>query len=69
MVFLTLSHIFETKRRDSPTEILENLWFNEPGFEEVKQMWEARFGREVHQIFSSFVNISYEEFTFINLII
>ena len=59
----SLSHIFETKSGDKPAKVLENLYFNELGFEEVKQMWEAKFGREVYQIFSSFVDICYEEFT------
>ncbi len=59
----SLSHIFEAKLENKPTETLKNLWFNELGFEEVGKMWETKFGREVYQVFSSFVSISYEEFT------
>jgi len=88
----SLSHIFETKPEDKPSnphgfppqrsmkippctplvkggwgdfhiKVTENLCFSELGFEEIKQMWEAKFGREVYHIFSSFVNVSYGEFT------
>ncbi len=59
----SLSHIFEMKLEDKPAKVTENLCFSELGFEEIKQMWEAKFGREVYHIFSSFVNVSYEEFT------
>ena len=59
----SLSHIFEKKLEDKPAKVLENLYFDELGFEEIKKMWEVKFGREVYQIFSSFVNVPYEEFT------
>ena len=59
----SLSHIFEKQLEDKPAKVLENLYFDELGFEEVKKMWEVKFGAEVYQIFSSFVNVPYEEFT------
>ena len=59
----SLSHIFEKKLEDKPAKVLDNLYFDELGFEEIKKMWEVKFGSEVYQIFSSFVNVPYEEFT------
>jgi arsenite-transporting ATPase len=59
----SLSHIFEKQLKDKPAKVLENLYFDELGFDEVKKMWEAKFGGEVYQIFSSFVKVPYEEFT------
>ena len=58
----SLSHIFENKSGRKPAKILENLYMSELGLEEVKDMWDRKFGREVYEVFSSFVSIGYEEF-------
>jgi len=58
----SLSHIFEMKSEEKPARILDGLYLAELGLEEVKQMWDKKFGREVYEIFSSFVSIGYEEF-------
>jgi arsenite-transporting ATPase len=42
--------------------VTENLYFLELGMDEVKQMWEGKFGRDVYQVFSAFVDIGYPEF-------
>ncbi len=59
----SLSHIFELKDRPKPAKVLEGLYVAELGRSEVKDMWDRKFGREVYGVFSSFVSVSYEEFT------
>jgi arsenite-transporting ATPase len=58
----SLSHIFEVSDKNKPVKILDNLYLAELGFEEIKQMWDKKFGREVYEVFSSFVSVSYPEF-------
>ncbi len=58
----SLSHIFETAGDQKPAEVLPSLYLNELGEEEIKEMWDEKFGREVHEVFSAFVSIDYEEF-------
>ena len=35
---------------------------SEIGVDEVKKMWDGKFGREVYEVFSSFVSVEYEDF-------
>ena len=58
----SLSHIFESTDRQKPKKITDGLYLAEIGFEEVKQMWDKKFGREVYEVFSSLVSVSYEDF-------
>jgi arsenite-transporting ATPase len=58
----SLSHIFEISDDKKPARVLPSLYINELGEEEIKEMWDEKFGREVHQVFSAFVDIDYEEF-------
>ena len=58
----SLSHIFETTDREQPKKITDTLYLYEVGLDEVKRMWDKKFGREVYQVFSSLVSVSYEEF-------
>ncbi|MFC2068923.1 ArsA family ATPase [Chloroflexota bacterium] len=59
----SLSHIFEIKRNKRYSNVRDNLELNELGLEEVREMWNKKFGREVYEVFSSFVSIGYEEFS------
>jgi arsenite-transporting ATPase len=59
----SLSHIFETDGTEKPLRVQGTLYIHEVGVEEVREMWEKKFGREVYEVFSSFVSIGYEEFT------
>ena len=54
----SLTHIFESDDNGVPP----SLSIIEIGEKEVRQMWDAKFGREVYEVFSSFVDINYEEF-------
>ena len=58
----SLSHIFEVKSRQKPAKVLDNLYLAELGIEELNQMWDRKFGREVYEVFSSFVSVEYPEF-------
>ncbi len=59
----SLSHIFEVSGKQKPVKVLDNLFLAELGMEEVRQMWDGKFGREVYEVFSSFVSVGYDEFT------
>lgn len=58
----SLSHIFEVEGKPEPTKILDSLYLRELGMQDVKEMWDRKFGREVYEVFSSFVSIGYAEF-------
>ncbi|MFH1663090.1 MAG: ArsA family ATPase [Chloroflexota bacterium] len=58
----SLAHIFEVADKKKPVEIQELLYINEIGLDEVEQMWDKKFGREVYEVFSSFVSIDYDSF-------
>jgi arsenite-transporting ATPase len=58
----SLSHIFEVQGKQKPVRVMDNLYLAELGMEEVKQMWERRFGRQMYEVFSSLVAVGYEEF-------
>lgn len=58
----SLADIFELKVSGNLTEIMKNLYVAELGPEEVRELWERKFGHEVYEVFSEFVDIGYEEF-------
>lgn len=58
----SLGHIFEVANSIRPAKILNELFMDEIGVENVKQMWDRKFGREVYEVFSSFVAIEYTDF-------
>jgi arsenite-transporting ATPase len=58
----SLSHIFEITDDKKPARVKESLYINELGAEEVKEMWDRKFGSDVYGVFSSFVSIDYTEF-------
>lgn len=58
----SLAHIFEVSRDGKPTRIWESLYISELGINEVEEMWNRKFGREVYQVFSSIVAIDYDSF-------
>jgi arsenite-transporting ATPase len=59
----SLAHIFELTDGQKPAEVKEGLHINELGVDEVREMWNRKFGREVYEVFASFVSIDYEEFS------
>jgi len=58
----SLSHIFDVNDERKPVMVQHSLYINELGEEEVNEMWDKKFGRDVYGVFSSFVDIGYGEF-------
>jgi len=58
----SLSHIFDRPRAGAEHEILDRLFLTELGLDEVRRMWDERFGREVYAVFSAFVDVEYDTF-------
>jgi arsenite-transporting ATPase len=58
----SLRHIFESGLSQKPTGISDNLYMDEIGSDEARKMWDEKFGREVYEVFSSFVEIGYDDF-------
>jgi len=58
----SLSHIFEISGDGKPARVGEALYINELGVREVQEMWDKKFGAEVYEVFSSFVDIDYAQF-------
>ncbi len=58
----SLSHIFEIAGDNKPARVEGSLYINELGAEEVREMWDKKFGSDVYGVFSSFVAIGYAEF-------
>ena len=58
----SLSHIFEIKDGQPSSEFPPDLSVSEIGEREIRQMWDAKFGREVYEVFSAFVDVEYEPF-------
>lgn len=58
----SLADIFELEVSEKPAPVRENLYLAELGTEEIEELWDRKFGREVYEVFSGFVSIGYEEF-------
>ena len=58
----SLAHIFEVAGKKKTIKIRDSLYINEIGLDEVEQMWDRKFGREVYGVFSSFVSVDYDSF-------
>ncbi len=58
----SLSHIFARPVFEKPQMIKDSLYINELGVDEVEEMWDIKFGKEVYDVFSTFVAIDYPQF-------
>lgn len=58
----SLSDIFEVDSKGKFVRIVDNLQVAELGMDEVKGLWDRKFGPEVYEVFSSFVSIEYKRF-------
>ena len=56
----SLSHIFELHNHEA--NVTPDLRVVEIGEKEIWEMWDRRFGREMYEVFSSFVDIEYAPF-------
>lgn len=58
----SLSHIFEVDRGGRERRLRPHLFLTELGRDEVRALWDERFGREVYAVFSAFVDVEYQDF-------
>jgi arsenite-transporting ATPase len=58
----SLSHIFEVQGLHRDRQVLPGLCMTEFGLDDVRAMWDEKFGREVYGVFSSFVDVDYPSF-------
>ena len=58
----SLRDIFEIENGQKPAKVSDNLYVEEISYEGIKALWDKKFGPEVYDVFSSLVDISYEEF-------
>jgi arsenite-transporting ATPase len=58
----SLSHIFGVAAAGKPVKVQRSLYINELGLDQLRGMWDRKFGREVYKVFSSFVSIDYPDF-------
>jgi arsenite-transporting ATPase len=58
----SLSHIFEIGGAHRERQVLPRLFLTELGLDDVRTLWDEKFGRDVYAVFSSFVDIDYASF-------
>ena len=58
----SLRDIFELEGMEKPAKIVDGLYLDEIGYGEVAELWNKKFGPEVYEVFSTVVDIGYEEF-------
>jgi arsenite-transporting ATPase len=58
----SLSHVFRLAGPQHLLRIADHLTITELGSQEVRALWNAKFGREVYAVFSTFVKVSYQVF-------
>jgi arsenite/tail-anchored protein-transporting ATPase len=58
----SLSHIFQIEGVHREREVRPGLFLTELGLQDVRAMWNERFGREMYAVFSSFVDVDYDTF-------
>lgn len=58
----SLRDIFELEGSGKRAKVTEGLYLAEISYNDVKALWDKKFGAEVYDVFSTFVDISYEEF-------
>ena len=58
----SLKDIFKLEGDGKPAKISEGLYLAEIGSEEVKELWDKKFGADVYDLFSTFADIEYGEF-------
>jgi len=58
----SLSHIFEIEGVHRDREVRPDLYMTELGLDDVRLMWDEKFGRDVYGVFSSFVDVDYDTF-------
>src|SRR5512136_1323377 len=58
----SLRDIFEVDSPAKPAVVIENLFLDEISYDDVKVLWDKKFGPQVYDLFSTFVDIEYRDF-------
>lgn len=58
----SLRDIFEVEHPGKPAKITDNLYLDEISYDDVKALWDKKFGPQVYDVFSTFVDIDYQNF-------
>lgn len=58
----SLRDIFEVEDSAKPARVTENLYLDEISYYDVKALWDKKFGSQVYDVFSTFVEIEYSDF-------
>ena len=65
MVYLIAVHMnqtYEIEDNAKPVKVTENLYLDEISYYDVKALWDRKFGPQVFDVFSTFVDIEYADF-------
>jgi arsenite-transporting ATPase len=58
----SLRDIFEVDSPAKPARVTDNLYLDEISYDSVKVLWDKKFGPQVYDLFSTFVEIDYDDF-------
>jgi arsenite-transporting ATPase len=58
----SLRDIFEVDSAAKPARVTDGLYLDEISYDNVRVLWDKKFGPQVYDLFSTFVDIEYEEF-------
>jgi len=58
----SLRDIFEIDSAAKPARVTDNLYLDEISYDNVKVLWDKKFGPQVYDLFSTFVEIDYQDF-------
>lgn len=58
----SLRDIFEVESEAKPARVTDNLYLDEISYDNVKVLWDKKFGPQVYDLFSTFVDIEYQDF-------
>ena len=58
----SLRDIFEVDSAAKPARVTDNLYLDEISYDNVKVLWDKKFGPQVYDLFSTFVEIDYQDF-------
>jgi arsenite-transporting ATPase len=58
----SLRDIFEVDSAAKPARVTDNLYLDEISYDNVKVLWDKKFGPQVFDLFSTFVEIDYQDF-------
>jgi arsenite-transporting ATPase len=58
----SLRDIFEVDSTAKPARVTDGLYLDEISYDNVRVLWDKKFGPQVYDLFSTFVDIEYEEF-------